>query len=69
MNNSFRWFTVVFLVFVIGAAQAQDKVKEKEWTPLFDGKTMEGWEKVGNEQSVWEVKEGALCGSGPASMV
>jgi hypothetical protein len=40
-----------------------------EWVSLFDGKTLDGWEKVGNEKSVWEVKDGALCGSGPASMI
>ena len=42
---------------------------DDEWISLFDGKTMEGWEKVGNENSVWEVKDGALSGSGPASML
>lgn len=40
-----------------------------EWTSLFDGKTMDGWERVGDEKSVWEVKDGALSGSGPASML
>lgn len=39
------------------------------WISLFDGKSLEGWEKVGQEASVWEVKEGVLCGSGPASML
>src|SRR5687768_61455 len=42
---------------------------EPDWVTLFDGKSLEGWEKVGQEPSVWEVKEGALCGSGPASML
>jgi Domain of Unknown Function (DUF1080) len=36
---------------------------------LFDGKSLDGWEKIGNEASVWEVKDGAICGSGPASML
>ncbi len=43
--------------------------QEKEWVALFDGKTLEGWEKVGKEESQWEVKDGALSGSGPASML
>jgi len=30
---------------------------------------MDGWEKVGDSESVWEVRDGALCGSGPASML
>jgi hypothetical protein len=42
---------------------------QETWVPLFDGKSLEGWEKVGQEASVWEVKDGALCGSGPASML
>ncbi len=42
---------------------------DAKWISLFDGKTLDGWEKVGNEKSVWEVKDGALCGSGPASML
>ena len=42
---------------------------DAKWISLFDGKTMEGWEKVGKEGSVWEVKDGSLTGSGPASML
>jgi hypothetical protein len=36
---------------------------------LFDGTSLDGWEKVGKEKSVWEVKDGAICGSGPSSML
>ncbi|MBM4077697.1 MAG: DUF1080 domain-containing protein, partial [Planctomycetes bacterium] len=39
------------------------------YVSLFDGKSLEGWEKVGKEESVWEVKDGAICGSGPQSML
>jgi len=42
---------------------------EREWISLFDGKTLEGWEKVGRESSVWEVKDGEIQGSGAASML
>jgi hypothetical protein len=60
----------VSLLFVAGfsafhLAQAQ----EKPWVALFDGKTLEGWEKVGKEESMWEVIDGAITGSGPASML
>ncbi|MGZ0172201.1 MAG: 3-keto-disaccharide hydrolase [Planctomycetales bacterium] len=47
-------------------APAKDAEK---WISLFDGKTMDGWEKVGNEKSVWKVVDGSLSGSGPASML
>jgi hypothetical protein len=49
------------------AQQAGDK--DSKWVSLFDGKTMDGWEKVGNEDSHWEVKDNALAGSGTQSML
>jgi hypothetical protein len=42
---------------------------EGDWIPLFDGKTLEGWEKVGKPDSAWEVQDGAINGSGAASML
>ena len=54
------------LVLSSGTNSLADDAK---WTSLFDGKTMEGWERVGNEQSLWEVKDGSLTASGPASML
>jgi hypothetical protein len=45
-------------------ANAEDK-----WVSLFDGKTLAGWETVGNPASQWEVKDGAMTASGPASML
>jgi hypothetical protein len=43
--------------------------EDAKWTPLFDGKSLTGWEKVGNEASKWEVVDGEIRGSGPASML
>jgi hypothetical protein len=43
--------------------------EEDGWISLFDGTTLEGWEKVGNQESIWEVKDGAISGSGPPSML
>lgn len=43
--------------------------QEEKWVSLFDGKTLEGWEKIGKDTSKWEVKDGALAGSGDASML
>jgi hypothetical protein len=56
---------VLLVVCVAGNVRAE----EENWIPLFDGQTLEGWEKVGSEKSVWEVKDGAIQGSGPASML
>ena len=51
------------LAFLAGPAPADG------WVALFDGKTLDGWERVGSEQSRWEVKDGAITGSGAASML
>ena len=69
MNLSLRCFTFAGPVLV-GLLLASDaNAQDEKWVSLFDGKTTDGWEKVGKEKSVWEVKDGALCGSGPASML
>jgi len=43
--------------------------EEDTWITLFDGKTLNGWEKVGSEESKWEVIDGALTGTGTPSML
>lgn len=67
---SIRNITLSFSLLLICSVgvdiSAEDNAK---WKSLFDGKTMNGWEKVGNENSVWSVKDGALSGAGPASML
>ena len=40
-----------------------------DWVSLFDGQTLSGWTKVGSARSNWEVKDGAIVGTGPASML
>jgi hypothetical protein len=64
-NVMTRLLCGVVLVLAAATASAQDE----KWIPLFDGKSLDGWEKVGQEASVWEVKDGAIAGSGPASML
>lgn len=67
MKSGFCSF-LSMVVVCVGAACGQEAAKEN-FVPLFDGKSLDGWEKVGNQESVWEVKDGAICGSGPASML
>ncbi|MFP6763750.1 MAG: DUF1080 domain-containing protein [Planctomycetaceae bacterium] len=62
----FRLYGSLLAVFCFTAAAQAD---DGDWISLFDGKSLTGWQKVGNAKSVWEVKDGALCGSGPASML
>ena len=61
-----------------GAALAQEKKRapdsadlvatgeEKGWVSLFDGKTLGGW-KTYDGKGQWEVEDGVIHGSGPAS--
>lgn len=69
MRYFMGWLGTCILAAASLAPAATFGADEEKWTPLFDGKSLEGWEKVGNEQSVWEVKDGAIQGSGPASML
>ncbi|MCA9045239.1 MAG: DUF1080 domain-containing protein, partial [Planctomycetaceae bacterium] len=63
-----RWFScllVVALCSISNLAHADDPA----WISLFDGKTLDGWKKVGKEDSKWEVKDGAITGTGQPSML
>jgi 3-keto-disaccharide hydrolase len=58
------------------AAWAGDDVKstgsQENWVSLFDGSTLSGWTMIvlrPGEQSKWEVVDGALVGTGQASML
>lgn len=51
------------------AQGAKSNDKATGWISLFDGKTLDGWEKVGKVDSHWEVKNNALAGSGTQSML
>lgn len=63
----------LLLSLIAFAACAQfalaDEPAKDLFVPLFDGKSLEGWELVGNEKSVWSVNDGAIQSSGPASML
>jgi hypothetical protein len=55
--------------FASETLHADEPTTATAWTTLFDGKTMDGWEKVGKEDSHWKVEDGALAGSGTQSML
>lgn len=55
--------------FVLALQSSLLQAQDDKWISLFDGKSLDGWERVGNEKSVWEVKDGAIHGSGEASML
>lgn len=69
MLKSVRWFTFAVVAAMTFLPLSTVTAQEEKWVSLFDGKTLEGWEKIGKDTSKWEVKEGALAGSGDASML
>ena len=69
MNISMPRFAFVAATMLSLFSCAGVRAEDDKWIPLFDGKTLGGWEKVGKEESVWEVKDGEIQGSGPASML
>ncbi|MFY9255005.1 MAG: DUF1080 domain-containing protein [Fuerstiella sp.] len=62
---------VLMCLVSVGALQLPASVvaDDAEWVSLFDGKSLDGWEKVGKDESTWVVKDGSLTGGGPASML
>ena len=69
MKCVLRYLACVASILIVSQLGNDARAQDSGWVSLFDGKTMTGWEKVGNPKSVWEVKDGALCGSGAASML
>ena len=69
MTISVGRFSFVLLALLVGSWSSAALAGDDKWVSLFDGKTLEGWEKIGKETSTWEVKDGALAGSGDASML
>jgi hypothetical protein len=78
MNRLIGVFTLLAAVSAAsGTALAQElkrgqdspdllATKEKGWVSLFDGKTLGGW-KTFDGKGQWEVEDGVIHGSGPAS--
>ena len=60
---------ICFSSVLSSSAYSQESGDGEKWTTLFDGQSLEGWEKVGNDDSHWEVKDGMLVGTGAASML
>ncbi|MFO1064072.1 MAG: DUF1080 domain-containing protein [Pirellulales bacterium] len=71
MSRSFtpRAFMALVAGCVLALQSSLLQAQDDKWISLFDGKSLDGWERVGNEKSVWEVKDGAIHGSGEASML
>jgi len=69
MNRLQKLATLTFLGWALVGVSAPSIGADDDWVSLFDGKTLSGWTKAGNAASKWEVVDGVIVGSGPASML
>lgn len=69
MNKPFKQSLISVSLVALLCAFAPSASGQDNWTQLFDGKTLDGWEKVGKEDSHWNVKDGVINGSGTQSML
>jgi hypothetical protein len=60
---------IVCATLIVACPAVPGTAADGEWIRLFDGKTLDGWEKVGKPDSMWEVADGEIRGSGAASML
>jgi hypothetical protein len=57
-TRGWRVLALLGLSFIASTAAAADK--EGGWKPLWDGKTLSGWHKIGVGQ--WTIEDGAIVG-------
>src|SRR5438132_10857041 len=50
----------------VPASAADDKKDDQGWIQLFNGKDLTGWKTHPDDKAKWQVKDGAIVGSGPA---
>ena len=63
MRRNLRKIILVSLFSVLSAAEVS--AQEKDWTSLFNGKNLNGWQTHPEDNAKWEVKDSAIVGSGP----
>ena len=59
MQNK-RVRNLLVLLLAGTALWAQSKVPGEDWVPLFNGKDLSGWTKIGDER--WDVEDGTIHG-------
>jgi hypothetical protein len=57
-----RWLTIPALTLALVASMGKQSPGEEGWTPLFDGKTLDGW-KVNGGKARYVVEDGAIVGT------
>ena len=61
VRNFFTFFSFSVMVFIFSGC-----AKKGDWIPLFDGKTLDGWQASENESS-WKIQDSALVTNGVRS--
>lgn len=71
LTQSFLCIATLVALSINASVDAQEAstASATEWISLFDGKSMDGWEKVGKKDSHWNVTDGMLAGTGTQSML
>jgi hypothetical protein len=69
MHSLLRRIAITTFLAAVGCGANFSPAADGEWTPLFDGQTLNNWEMVGKPGSVWEAVDGEIRGSGSASML
>jgi hypothetical protein len=71
MNRFRKLTTRAIWGLAVAAVGSSSTMAADEWVSLFDGKTLSGWTAVEGRRggSKWEVVDGAIVGSGQASML
>ena len=59
LSFSARYLAVLAVALAIGPAS---RAADNEWTPLFNGKNLDGWKQI-NGLAKYEAKDGAILGS------
>ncbi|HZZ77666.1 MAG TPA: DUF1080 domain-containing protein [Gemmataceae bacterium] len=64
--NRMGFIVPVLALAAVAGLQAGDKKADEKWVQLFNGKDLTGWKTHPDDKAKWEVKDGAIVGSGPA---
>lgn len=64
MKNIFRLLAIT--LFIVSCAGSSKQKMSQEWIPLFDGKSLNGW-NVGENAATFSVQDGMIVANGPVA--
>ena len=57
----------ILIVLFVGLTALHAADSEEGFTPIFDGKTFDGWQKSTDNTNTWQLEEGAFVARGPTA--